>query len=41
MSINQLTIGQVIEFTCAKKLPNIKVKVLGDNEDGSLNLKLL
>jgi hypothetical protein len=35
------TIGKVIEFTCAKELPNFKVKVLGDNEDGSINLEYL
>ena len=35
------TIGQVIEFSCAKELPNFKVKVLGDNDDGSINLEYL
>lgn len=35
------TIGKVIEFTCARELPNFKVKVLGDNKDGSINLEYL
>lgn len=38
---DESTVGQILEFEVATRLPNIKVKVLGDDEDGSINLEYL
>lgn len=38
---DEATVGQILEFEVAARLPNIKVKVLGDDEDGSINLEYL
>ena len=35
------SIGQIFEFEVASRLPNIKVKFLGENDDGSLNLEYI
>lgn len=35
------TIGKIIEFQVAAILPNIKVKVLGEDEDSSIKIEYL
>lgn len=39
--IDEDSVGQIIELEVAIRLPNIKVKILPDNSDGSVNLEYL
>lgn len=39
--IDEDSVGQIIELEVAVRLPNIKVKILPDNSDGSVNLEYL